>query len=267
MALYGKTDTQASQPKYLRVGQITGISISGTMSGYTSGSFTIGTPPGGGVQATATYVAVGGVITSYTITNPGAGYTTAPTITAAAGTGGVFSSSIKKSKVGQNVNTDIVFIDSDVEATKTANRAKGIRGPGWYKITEKMTSDGTVRYMTERLIPVRATVAQATDAKGDDLVVADVEISVTTQPVDSVAASGATTFTVVGSGVTTYQWQVQTGGTGAYTNLTNTGVYTTVTTATLNISNVAGLVGNKYRCVMGNGGTGQVTSRGAKQAV
>ena len=72
---------------------------------------------------------------------------------------------------------------------------------------------------------------------------------------------------MVGSGVTTYQWQIQTGGSGAYTNLSNGGVYTTVTTATMNISNSTGLTGNRYRCVMGNGGTGQVTSRGARLTV
>jgi hypothetical protein len=72
---------------------------------------------------------------------------------------------------------------------------------------------------------------------------------------------------VVASGATTYQWQLQTSGVGAYANISNGGVYTTATTATLNISNSTGLNGNRYRCVVGNGGTAGVKTNGARLTV
>lgn len=268
MALWSNTDTQASQPKSLRVGQITGLGVTGTMSGYVDGaSLTISAPPAGGTQAAGTINVTGGVITGFTITNPGAGYTTAPTVTAPAGTGATITASIKKSKDGNLVNSDVVFVSTE-EAALTANKLKGIKGPGWWKITEKTQNDGSIRFMSEHLVHLYATNASAGDAKADDAVVADVEISITTQPAAStVTAPAAASFTVVASGATTYQWQIQVGGAGAYADLTNGGVYTTVTTATMNISNSTGLSGNRYRCVVGNGGTAVVKTNGAKLTV
>src|SRR6185295_19014446 len=71
----------------------------------------------------------------------------------------------------------------------------------------------------------------------------------TTSPADVTVCEGTgTSFTVVamGTGVT-YQWQEDSGS--GFVNLTNTGVYTTVGTATLNISDVLGLGGYRYRAV------------------
>lgn len=58
-------------------------------------------------------------------------------------------------------------------------------------------------------------------------------------------------FTVTASGSTalSYQWQSSPDGV-TWTNLTDTGVYSTTTTATLNISDSTGLNGTKYRCVV-----------------
>lgn len=276
MALWTKIDSQLGQPKYLRVGQLTGIGISGVMTGYTSGSFIISAPTAVNVaqrvQATATYTADGTKITAVTITNPGAGYVTAPTITTSAGTGAVIKGAIKASGVQGGVpNTEIALVSVE-EAALASNRKKGIKGPGWYRITEKVGQDGVLRYMTETLVKFGKTAVNSvtTDAKGDNLVVGNIDISITTQPTArSIATGSPTTFVVVASGASlTYQWQVQSGGTGAYTNLTNAGVYTTVTTATLNISNVAGLTNSRYRCVVGNSGsTAQATSNGAKLTV
>lgn len=87
----------------------------------------------------------------------------------------------------------------------------------------------------------------------EDVATPDVLLAFTTQPVTkSVAAPAATTFVVVAtatpSETITYQWQLSTGG--VYTNIVNGGVYSTATTATLNISNTTGLSGNRYRCVI-----------------
>lgn len=77
----------------------------------------------------------------------------------------------------------------------------------------------------------------------------------TTNPTPhSVAYGASTTFTIVASSELslTYQWQVSTDSGVTWTNLANTGVYSTVTTATLNISSVNGLHLYQYRCVATN---------------
>jgi hypothetical protein len=74
------------------------------------------------------------------------------------------------------------------------------------------------------------------------------KISISTQPTSkSVTAPAGTTFTTTasisaGGGALSYQWKVD------GVNLTNTGVYTGATTATLTISNVSGLNGKLYTC-------------------
>ena len=70
----------------------------------------------------------------------------------------------------------------------------------------------------------------------------------TSHPGNVTVCSGSTSFTVTATDAASYQWQVKTGG-GAFINLSNSGVYANVTTPTLNISNVAGLNSNQYRCV------------------
>jgi hypothetical protein len=265
MALFTNKDAQAGQPKNINVGQVTGVRITGTMTGYVDGSaLTIGAPPGGGVQAVGTIVVVAGRITGIVLTNPGAGYTSAPTVTAATGTGATLTATVAKIEVPNN---EVVFVSRE-EAVLVGNRLKGIHSPGWYRIQEKLRNDGTITYKSECLVAMSVTNAVAGDAKGDDLVVGDVNLVITTQPANLTKtlaqAAAASTFTVVATGGSTYQWQVQAGGTGAYANLANSGVYTTATTATLNISNTTGLGENRYRCVVGAAaGAASTTSRGA----
>ncbi|MFD2571789.1 putative Ig domain-containing protein [Spirosoma soli] len=70
----------------------------------------------------------------------------------------------------------------------------------------------------------------------------------TSDPVSKSVCSGSgTTFTVATTGASSFQWQVNTGS--GFTNLSNTGPYSGVTSTTLTISNVAGLTGFQYRCV------------------
>ena len=74
-------------------GTITGVTIGGTNSGYTSTAaaptITVGAPnQTGGVQAVLTAVLSGGVITAVEVSAGGSGYTTAPTVTITAPSGG-----------------------------------------------------------------------------------------------------------------------------------------------------------------------------------
>ena len=79
--------------------------------------------------------------------------------------------------------------------------------------------------------------------------------SITTQPIASttLCAGGATTYTVAANGTApAYQWQVSsTGAGGPWTDITNAGVYSGATTASLTLTGVtAGMTGYLYRCVV-----------------
>lgn len=79
--------------------------------------------------------------------------------------------------------------------------------------------------------------------------------SITAQPAASTVICTAqnTSFTVGASGTgVTYQWQVSTDGGATYSNLANGGVYSNVTTATMNITAAtAGMNNYRYRCAVG----------------
>ncbi len=269
MALFSNTDAQASKPKSLFLGQVDGIQVTGTMTGYTSGSFTISAPPAGGVQATATYTAVGGVITAVAITNPGAGYTTAPTVTAAGGSGAVIAASIRpvmgdqNTAAGTNENSKIIFVDL-TEAGVSTNRAKGIRIPGWTKYEEFVDAQGTKKYKVENLVAMTVTAGTAGDA--EDVIAGDAALVFTAQPADATTTLGGATFTVAATGATSYQWQVRATTGGQYVNVTNTGIYSGATTATLTITGAtSGDTGKKFRCQVlnstaGSAGTSNVAT-------
>ncbi|MFN7312563.1 MAG: Ig-like domain-containing protein, partial [Bacteroidota bacterium] len=88
--------------------------------------------------------------------------------------------------------------------------------------------------------------------------------TITTQPTNiSVCGSPAASFSVSASGVSSYQWQVSTNG-STYSNLSNGGDYSNVTTQTLNIANPTNYDGRFYRCVLtGASGCGTTTSNPA----
>lgn len=257
MALFSNTDTQASKPKSLALGQVDGIQVTGTMTGYSNGSFTIDAPPVGGVQATATYEVTGGVITKVVITNPGAGYTTAPTVTASGGTGAVIAASIRpvmadnNTVAGTNVNSKIIFVDL-TEAGLQQNRAKGIRIPGWTKYEEFVDAQGTTKYKVENLVAMTVSAGTAGDST-DDAIASDSAFAITGQPADATTVSGDATFSVTAAGATSYQWQVRAAAGGQYTNVADAGIYSGATTDTLTITGaVVGDSGKRFRCQVYN---------------
>lgn len=265
MALFSNTDTQAAKPKSLALGQIDGIQVTGTMSGYTTGSLTIAAPPAGGVQATATFVAVAGVITSVTIVNPGAGYLTAPVITAPAGTGAVIVGSVRdqmgdaNTLAGVNENAKIIFVDI-TEAGVVGNRARGIRTPGWNKYEEFVDAQGTTKYKVETLIAMSVTAGNAGD-NTDDAIVSDAAFTITVQPADTSTSSGAASFTVTATGATSYQWQVRLAAGGQFSNLADDADITGSATDTLSLANqVIGVDGNTYRCQVFNTTSGSAAT-------
>jgi len=73
---------------YSTSSQVASVTVSAGGTGYTDGATaTFSAPPAGGVTALGTITVVGGAITAVVISNPGSGYTSAPTVTAPTGTG------------------------------------------------------------------------------------------------------------------------------------------------------------------------------------
>lgn len=99
------------------------------------------------------------------------------------------------------------------------------------------------------------------------------EITIGTQPSGaSVTAPAAASFTVVATtndgGTLSYQWRISTDGGTTYANVSNGGVYSGATTASLAISNSTGLDGRKYQVVVSStGGAPNVTSSAATLTV
>src|SRR3989338_8805438 len=78
--------------------------------------------------------------------------------------------------------------------------------------------------------------------------------TITTPPSStSVCVTRNTSFTIAATGATGYQWQVNTGS--GFGNITNGGVYSNATTATLNITGATAIMsGYLYRCLATSGG-------------
>ena len=96
-------------------GTVTSTTIDSTLSdgSYVDAVITFGAPDvTGGIQATGTAVIGGGEITDITITNPGSGYTSAPTITitSASGTGTTATATITSG--GIKINNESDYLDT-----------------------------------------------------------------------------------------------------------------------------------------------------------
>ncbi|MEN2402065.1 DUF642 domain-containing protein, partial [Flavobacterium sp. MC2016-06] len=87
--------------------------------------------------------------------------------------------------------------------------------------------------------------------------------TITTQPSSSAICPGTNkvfSVTTAGAGTLTYAWQISTNGGTTFTALTNGGIYSNVTTASMTLTAPAGtLANNQYRCVV-SGGTCTPTS-------
>lgn len=93
------------------------------------------------------------------------------------------------------------------EAKNTANRAKGLGTPGWVKYSTYTDAQGNTRHKSEVLVAMTSMTLDA-----EDVIVADLAITIGTQPINtSVIAPATATFTVAatvnGTGPLSYQWQ------------------------------------------------------------
>lgn len=91
-------------------------------SGYVSGVATFSAPPAGGVTATGDVVIEGTGVVSITITNPGSGYVTAPTVTITGGTVNATASTTLNAFPTGDYVPGIVFLDQYVFIGACNNR-------------------------------------------------------------------------------------------------------------------------------------------------
>ena len=149
---------------------------------------------------------------------------------------------------------DVVQLDSDGdgcndvdEAGYTDNDSDGLLGPSPVTINvDGLVTSGSDGYTTP--------------ADGDSNSVYDFQEagsanSIANQPTDQVICAGDNgSFTVVAAGTNiTYQWQLSTNGGVSFANLSNGGVYSGVTNATLNITGATeGMNNYQYRVIVGS---------------
>ena len=146
---------------------------------------------------------------------------------------------------------DATFGVAATEEAVADNKAKGMQHPGWVTVRTYTDAQGNTRYKSETLVAAGSMTGDA----ADDSTVADLAITIGTQPANaSVVAPATATFTVVATINSalplSYQWEVQQEGAGDWTAITGATAasYTTGATA---IGDGAGATdGDKYRVVV-----------------
>lgn len=156
----------------------------------------------------------------------------------------------------QNMDTagrQIIFVDN-TEASLAVNRARGFNAPGWWAYYTVEQSDGTKRYRGQELLVAISQTAVAAGDQSDDAVAADsapTPITISAQPanVTEAATPFTGTFGVTAAGQATlqYQWQRQTPTGTTWTNITNGGVFSGATTATLTLTAAAKATYDGYK--------------------
>lgn len=156
-----------------------------------------------------------------------------------------------------------VYGVSESEAQVKSATFYDISHSGWVGVTTYIDSHGTLRVKSEVLVSMSTIEGDA----NDDSVFPDAAITIVTQPqsLSGVGSTATVTFGVVATvipsnNILSYQWQYASSVGAAYTNLTNTGIYTGTTTNTLSIANTnTAINGYYYRVGISTGDT-SVTS-------
>jgi len=264
MSGWGLTDALASQPKYIAkkvVFDATDTDIVSTENntivvrgfGFKTGDALVYTSAGtaiGGLTSGTTYYAIRVDSFTYKLA--------ASLVNANAGT------AISLTAVGDDAADTLQLVDPTLFGVDQneiqANKDTGAATHGWVK-----TATVGSRKKSETLVAMSSKGGITTDA--EDVEYEDFLISITTQPADDESATGeAVTFGVVAAitgtgGTLTYQWQLDSGS--GFGDITDGGVYSDATTATLAISDNTGLDGNEYRCVVSATGADDVNSAAA----
>lgn len=170
----------------------------------------------------------------------------------------------------------VLFISQE-EAALEENIKRGFDTPGWWSYYTIEMPDGTKRYKTECLVVLSETQSAAGDASyarysggssvSDDEQAADATptaITISAQPADVTGAAtpftGTFSVTAAGQATLQYQWQRQTASGTTWTNITNGGVFSGATTATLTLTAAAKATYNGYKFRVRISSTGGATT-------
>ena len=168
----------------------------------------------------------------------------------------------------------IVFVD-ETEAALNENRVRGIDGPGWWSYYTYVDTEGNTRHKSVKLVALADPDTNANETQSDDTIAADVAsaVTITAGPTSVTGAStpytgtfAVTTSTTGTPGTLTYQWQRQTATGTTWANISNGGVFSGGTTATLTLTAAAKATydGYKFRVkINSTGGTEEVISNTA----
>jgi hypothetical protein len=134
------------------------------------------------------------------------------------------------------------------EAQATLNTPQKVAHAGWVGVHTYIDCHGNYRVKSETLVAMSgittgtAAVGTSYGDAADDAQYQDFSITFTTQPSNrtGILTTANTTFAVVASvdptATLAYQWQYASSVGAAYTNLSNGGIYSNVTTATVGIA-------------------------------
>lgn len=293
MALWGKTDTLASAPKYVArkttfnsatAVNLTAntINLTNTATSFSTGdevfySINGGTVITGLTNNTLYYVRVVGasLIELYNTYNNAiapSGTTGRVDFTVVGVGSHTLQLTGEANEFGDsNYNgSKLLFIDRQ-ESQQPENRARGLTEPGWWVYRSYVDSLDSTRHRAEHLIFMDVVAGTATDAGTsgtDDAIAVDGTIRISAQPAaatkfDPASATFAVTAAITaGTGVIAYNWQVSADEGDTWSNASG-GVYTNNTTATLAISNTTGLNGYLYRVQISSTGSTTVVSNAA----
>jgi hypothetical protein len=300
MALWGKTDTLASAPKYVtrkavfdaqaKVTSATDkIDLTDANTNFATGDGVVYTGASGiGLTQGTTYYAMRQTDNTIKLATTEAGAKAGATgVNLTAGATGAIGYLQRNTEGNEdqdhNYNgRDLYFIDAD-EAQQAENRARGLNTPGWTNYRSYTDANGNVRNKSEVLIAMGAysgatgfgTFQAQTGDATDDTVLVDGTITIGTQPLSQSKVAGSLlankgVFTVVatlaGAGSLTYQWQVQesseSGATWTNVSRGSGGTTATYTTGNTQVAASASVDsnGDKYRVIVSSTGSTSVTS-------
>lgn len=150
--------------------------------------------------------------------------------------------------IGNTVNAIFGVDTYEQEAVNATGSQYHLAHAGWVGIHTYVDMHGNYRVKSETLVAMSGITTGTPsyispgDAPDDIIYYPDVYISITSQPssVTGISTTSATSFSVTAASVPSgtvlgYQWQYASSVGAGYTNLTNGGIYSNVTTATVGI--------------------------------
>jgi hypothetical protein len=264
MALWGILDNNVSKPKYLDRGQIVAVNVTDGGADYVSAPSVTISAPAAGTQATATATITDGVVTAVTITDPGAGYTSTDTITVTFGSGDAAATAVYH---GAAYNDGHIFFVDREEAQQAENKAKGLLSPGWWLYRTYTDAQSTVRHKSELLIAIDVPTATSGDAS-DDATLVDRTIVISVQPTDQSVEEGETaTFSVTAAATPTAALTYQWEKQEGGVGAWGAIVGATSASYTTPVTVLADDNGDKFRVVISSSGATSVTSNAATLTV